>query len=127
VLSAAADGDLSGRSIERRADVSVGVVLAAAGYPGTVKSGSVISGLEAAGGVPDVAVFHAGTALRNGQVVTAGGRVLTVVATAAGYQAAIDRAYQAVGLISFDGMQFRRDIGRKALVVSQETRSSGEL
>jgi len=127
VLSAAADGDLSGRSIERRAGVSVGVVLAAAGYPGTVKSGSAISGLDAAAPVPDVAVFHAGTALRDGQVVTAGGRVLTVVATAAGYQAAIDRAYQAVGLISFEGMQFRRDIGRKAVVFSQEIRRSGEI
>ena len=126
VLSGAADGDLSGHSIDRMSGVSVGVVLAAGGYPGTVKSGSPISGLAAAAAMPGVTVFHAGTALRDGQVVTAGGRVLTVVATGTDYQAAIDRAYQAVGLISFDGMQFRRDIGRKALiVVSPETRSSG--
>jgi phosphoribosylamine--glycine ligase len=115
-LSAAADGDLSGQAITRRPGVSVGVVLAAAGYPGTVKSGSVISGLDATAHVPAVTVFHAGTALRDGQVVTAGGRVLTVVATGNDYSAAIERAYQAVGLISFDGMQFRHDIGRKALV-----------
>jgi phosphoribosylamine--glycine ligase len=123
VLAAAADGDLSGHSISRRPTVSVGVVLAAAGYPGTVTSGSPISGLEAAARVPGVVVFHAGTALRDGHVVTAGGRVLTVVATGNDYSAAIERAYEAVGLISFDGMQFRRDIGRK---VSQEARRSGE-
>jgi phosphoribosylamine--glycine ligase len=122
VLSAAADGDLAGRSIARRAGVSVGVVLAAAGYPGPVTNGSPISGLDAAARVPDVTVFHAGTAVRDGQVVTAGGRVLTVVGTGADYQTAINRAYHAVGLISFEGMQFRRDIGRK---VSQEARRSG--
>jgi phosphoribosylamine--glycine ligase len=65
--------------------------------------------------VPDVTVFHAGTARRGADVVTAGGRVLTVVATGPDYRAAIDRAYQAVSLISFEGMQYRRDIGRKAL------------
>jgi phosphoribosylamine--glycine ligase len=62
-----------------------------------------------------VTIFHAGTAVRDGHVVTAGGRVLTVVATAADYRSAIDRAYEAVGLISFEGMQYRRDIGRKAV------------
>ena len=124
-LSAAADGDLSGRAIALRPVVSVGVVLAASGYPGTVTSGSPISGLEAAAGVPGVEVFHAGTSLRDGQVVTAGGRVLTVVGTGTDYRSAIDRAYEAAGLISFDGMQYRRDIGRKALVFSQELRSSG--
>ena len=123
-LSAAADGDLSGRTVTLRPGASVGVVLAAAGYPGAVTSGLPISGLDAAARVPEVTVFHAGTALRDGQVVTAGGRVLTVVGTGADYRSAIDRAYEAAGLISFEGMQFRRDIGRKALV-SQEPGSPG--
>jgi phosphoribosylamine--glycine ligase len=114
-LAAAADGNLAGRAISLRPAVSVAVVLAAAGYPGPVTSGAAIAGLDAAAQVPDVTVFHAGTALRDGQVVTAGGRVLSVVATAASYQAAIDRAYEAAALISFEGMQYRRDIGRKAL------------
>jgi phosphoribosylamine--glycine ligase len=115
LLGAAADGDLRGRSVTLRDRVSVGVVVAAGGYPGPVKNGARISGLESAASVPDVTIFHAGTAVRDGHVVTAGGRVLTVVATAADYRSAIDRAYEAVGLISFEGMQYRRDIGRKAV------------
>jgi phosphoribosylamine--glycine ligase len=126
LLAAAADGDVSRRAVALRGGVSVGVVLAAGGYPGTVKSGAPISGLDAAAKVPGVQVFHAGTALRDGQIVTAGGRVLTVVATGTDYQDAIDRAYEAASLISFEGMQYRRDIGRKALVSPQEIRSPGD-
>ena len=114
-LAAAADGDVSGHAISLRPAVSVAVVLAAGGYPGPVKSGAPISGLDAAAKVPDVTVFHAGTSERNGQVIATGGRVLSVVATGASYQAAIDRAYEAASLIHFDGMQYRRDIGRKAI------------
>jgi phosphoribosylamine--glycine ligase len=90
-----------------------------------VKTGAPISGLDAAVTRPNVQVFHAGTARDDGHIVTAGGRVLTVVATGPDYRAAIDRAYEAVSLISFEGMQYRRDIGRKALVSSQ-TRRPGE-
>jgi phosphoribosylamine--glycine ligase len=115
LVAAAADGDLGGRQVTLSDGVSVGVVLASAGYPGPVRSGAVIHGLDGAARVPDVTVFHAGTARRGADVVTAGGRVLTVVATGPDYRAAIDRAYQAVSLISFEGMQYRRDIGRKAL------------
>ena len=124
LLAASADGDLSGHRVTLRDGVSVGVVLAAAGYPGPVQSGAPISGLDEASRVPDVAVFHAGTAVRDGRIVTAGGRVLTVVATGRDYRAAIDRAYEAVALISFEGMQYRRDIGSKALKASQEIRNS---
>jgi len=124
-LAAAADGDVRAQTLTLRNDVSVGVVVAAGGYPGPVKNGAPISGLEDASRVTGVTVFHAGTAQRNGRVVTAGGRVLTVVATAADYSSAIDRAYEAVGLISFEGMQYRRDIGRKAVTVSQENRRTG--
>ncbi len=115
LLQAAAEGDLSGRRIALTGGVAVGVVLAAPGYPGPVTTGAAIAGLDAASALDGVAVFHAGTSRRGDRVVTAGGRVLTVVATAADYRAAIDRAYEAVSLISFDGMQYRRDIGRKAL------------
>ena len=115
LLAAAADGDLGAGRVTLNAGVSVGVVLASAGYPGQVTSGTVIHGLDATAGVPGVTVFHAGTARRGEDVVTSGGRVLTVVATGPDYRAAIDRAYEAVSLISFEGMQYRRDIGRKAL------------
>ena len=115
LLAAAADGDLGSLDVTRRDAVSVGVVLAAGGYPGPVKSGALIHGLDAASALDDVYVFHAGTARGEGGIVAAGGRVLTAVATAAEYRAAIDRAYEAVSLISFDGMQYRRDIGLKAL------------
>jgi phosphoribosylamine---glycine ligase len=115
LLTAAADGDLRGCSIPRRDGVSLGVVIAAGGYPGPVHNGAPISGLDAASRVPDVMVFHGGTAVRGDRIVTAGGRVLTVVATARDYPSAIARAYDAAGLISFDGMQYRRDIGQKAV------------
>jgi phosphoribosylamine--glycine ligase len=115
LVAAAADGDLGSRSVTLNRAVSVGVVLASAGYPGPVRSGAVIDGLDAAARVPNVTVFHAGTARRGDDIVTAGGRVLTVVATGPDYRAAIDRVYQAASLISFEGMQYRRDIGRKAL------------
>jgi phosphoribosylamine--glycine ligase len=115
LLQAAADGDLSRHRVALADGVSVGVVLAAPGYPGPVRSGAAIAGLDAASALDGVVVFHAGTAARDDRIVTAGGRVLTVVATAPGYAAAIARAYEAVSLISFDGMQYRRDIGRKAL------------
>ena len=105
LVAAAADGNLGGRQVTLNRGVSVGVVLASAGYPGPVRNGAVIHGLDAAARVPDVIVFHAGTARRGADVVTAGGRVLTVVATGQDYRAAIDRAYQAVSLISFEGMR----------------------
>ncbi len=95
---------------------SVGVVLAAHGYPGDVRSGDVITGLDdVARDCPDVLVFHAGVKQRGSDLVTAGGRVLTVVATAPSFAIAIARAYEAASKIHFDGMQFRRDIGAKAI------------
>ena len=115
LLAAAADGDLGDRRVALKSGVSVGVVLASAGYPGSVEAGVPIAGLDAALKFPGVAVFHSGTKMDDGRVVTAGGRVLTVVGTAGTYQEAIDRAYQGVSAIEFEGMQYRRDIGRKAL------------
>jgi phosphoribosylamine--glycine ligase len=81
-----------------------------------VRSGDVITGLdEVARDCPDVRIFYAGVKQRGGDLVTAGGRVLTVMATAPSYEIAIARAYEAASKIHFDGMQYRRDIGRKAL------------
>ncbi len=115
LLVASADGDLGDRRVALKPGVSVGVVLASAGYPGPVTTGVPITGLYAASQVPGVTLFHSGTAVRDNRTVTAGGRVLTVVGTGATYRAAIDQAYKAVSAISFEGMQYRRDIGRKAL------------
>ena len=115
LLGAAATGVLPSRAARFSKQVHVGVVLAAGGYPETVETGKIISGLEAAAEVPGALVFHAGTARQDGRIVTSGGRVLTVVGRGATYRDAIDIAYGAASRITFDGMQFRRDIGRKAL------------
>jgi len=89
------------------------VVLAAAGYPDTPRKGDAITGLAA--GTEDCHVFHAGTADKDGAVVTSGGRVLCVTALGENAKLAADRAYEAVAGIAFDGMQFRRDIGHRAI------------
>ena len=115
LLGAAATGALPSRAARVSREVRVGVVLAAGGYPGHVETGKAIDGLEAAAAVPNALVFHAGTARQNNRIVTAGGRVLTVVGRGATYREAIDVAYAAASRISFDGMQLRRDIGLKAL------------
>ncbi len=118
LLLAAAEGRLSslGALAPSRPRVSVGVVLAAHGYPGDVRSGDVITGLDdVARDCPDAIVFYAGVKARGQELVTAGGRVLTVVAAAPSFDIAIARAYEAASKIHFDGMQYRRDIGQKAL------------
>ena len=114
-LAAAADGALDGAPIAFGARPHVGVVLASGGYPGSGPAGVPISGLLSAGRVQDVLVFHAGTARRGDDVVSAGGRVLTVVGRGDTYTDAIERAYAGVSKISFDGMHYRHDIGQKAL------------
>jgi len=114
LLWAAATGALPDRPARFGADPHVGVVLASAGYPESTDNGRVIEGLDAAMRVPDALVFHAGTAQRDGKIVTAGGRVLTVVGRGRTHHDAIEIAYEAAGKIAFDGMQYRRDIGAKA-------------
>jgi phosphoribosylamine---glycine ligase len=115
VLMDAATGTLASRAARVRDERLVGVVVASAGYPESSESGRVISGLARAAAAPGALVFHAGTAARDQEIVTAGGRVLTVVGRGPGYEQAIAAAYVAVREISFTGMQFRTDIGRKAL------------
>jgi phosphoribosylamine--glycine ligase len=97
------------------ARASAGVVLAAAGYPGEPVKGAPIRGLDASAARGDEVVFHAGTARRGDDVVTSGGRVLTVAALGDGLSNAVARAYQGVGRIRFEGMQYRHDIGHRAL------------
>ena len=114
-LAAAAEGALDPSPVPFSSERRVGVVLASKGYPSAGPIGLPIAGLDLAAGIEGVIVFHAGTARRDGQVVTAGGRVLTVVGRGSSFEDAIDRAYAGVSRISFDGMHYRRDIGRKAL------------
>jgi len=115
ILTAAARGSLARPSVRLGGDRLVGVVIASRGYPESSQSGQPIHDLERAEAIAGVSVYHAGTALRDGQLVTAGGRVLTVVGRAHDYAGAIARAYAGVMPIHFEGMQYRRDIGRKAL------------
>ena len=113
IFEAAIDGRLDEVSIRLRAGASACVVAASAGYPGAYESGKVITGLdrETAG----VEVFHAGTALFDGRILTAGGRVLAVAAAGKDLREALALVYGALAGISFDGMQMRRDIGWRAL------------
>ena len=115
LLAAAATGALPSRPARFRDQPHVGVVLASRGYPESSENDQPILGLDDAAAVPDAMVFHAGTARRGGRIVTAGGRVLTVVGRGRTHREAIDTAYRAAAHIRFDGMQMRRDIGRKAL------------
>ena len=115
LLLAVAEGDLSGHGIEWHDQAAICVVMAAEGYPGDYPKGDTITGIEAAEQLADVTVFHAGTAEKDGRIVTAGGRVLGVTALWNTVAAAIERAYQGVEKISWRGVQFRRDIGKKAL------------
>jgi phosphoribosylamine--glycine ligase len=93
---------------------AVGVVLAAHGYPDTVRKGDEIHGLDAAAKLPGK-VFHAGTALRDGKVVTSGGRVLCAVGLGDTVEAAQQQAYALTAAVCWDGMQYRRDIGHRAV------------
>lgn len=114
-LLAAAEGRLDPGLLEKSDRHALCVVLAAHGYPGAVRSGDAIEGLVKAEALPGVRVVHAGTKVSGERTVTAGGRVLGVSATGPTLLAARDSAYEAAALITFDGMQFRRDIGHRAL------------
>ncbi|MGZ5316349.1 MAG: phosphoribosylamine--glycine ligase [Solirubrobacterales bacterium] len=114
-LAAREPGGLAGAPAEFGSDWAVTVVLASAGYPASSSKGDVISGLERAAAVEGVEVTHAGTAERGGEIVTAGGRVLNVTGLGLGPAEARARAYDAAELISFEGMQMRRDIAARAV------------
>jgi phosphoribosylamine--glycine ligase len=111
-LFAAAHGTLDESDLNWRPDPSVCVVLAAAGYPGSVRTGDRINGLDQ---VTGATVFHAGTKLIDNVLATFGGRVLGVTASGATLQSAIDNSYEQVRKIRFDGVHYRTDIGQKGL------------
>jgi phosphoribosylamine---glycine ligase len=115
ILIAIAEGDMAGLKIAWHDKAAVCVVLASQGYPGSYRKGDEIFGLDEAERIDDLFVFHAGTEIKGGKIVTGGGRVLGVTALGDTVQDAIDRAYRGVAAITWEGVHFRRDIGRKAL------------
>jgi phosphoribosylamine--glycine ligase len=119
-----AEGKLEQHKPEWSREPAVSVILASGGYPGSYQTGKKIEGVDLAKGVEvaeGVRLFHAGTKKSEDSLVTAGGRVLAVTGIGQNLKVAIDRAYQAVEGIRFEGMHYRRDIGHKALA-----RMSGE-
>jgi phosphoribosylamine--glycine ligase len=119
LLMSAATGELEGNRVEFSPRPHVGVVLAARGYPSRPETGAAIEGIDAAEALEGVAVFHAGTKMDGDRLVTCGGRVLTVVASGSTHEEAIAAAYRGVNRISFDGMHYRRDIGRSVIAQSK--------
>jgi phosphoribosylamine--glycine ligase len=115
ILEACMRGNLSQYEIEWENRPSVCVVMASRGYPGDYEKGKVIEGLDEISQMEDVFVFHAGTAFKDEQMVTNGGRVLGVTGLGKDIPKAIERTYQAVKKISWDGVHYRTDIGQKAL------------
>ncbi len=118
VLEACIDGTLADVEVTWKPGSAVCVVMASGGYPDAYEKGKVITGLNDAGALKDVAVFHAATKAQNGQTVTDGGRILGVTALASDLKSAVDRAYQGVSEIHFDKAHFRTDIGYRALARS---------
>jgi len=119
VLEAVLEGRLHQVSLQWKEDAAVCVVMASGGYPGSYQKGKVIQGLEEAAKVEGVVIFHAGTARRGAHLVTDGGRVLGVTGRGRDVRDAIARTYEAVRRITWEGVQFRTDIGAKALRYSR--------
>src|SRR5437773_7292339 len=115
ILQGVAEGHLKESKIDWVKEPAACVVLAAKGYPDAPETGQEIHGLDTLKNEPDVFVYHAATGLRDGKLVTVGGRVLGVTALGSNLDAAVQRAYQAIGKIKFDGMSYRKDIGQRAL------------
>lgn len=113
IFEAVVEERLDAQPVEFTGESAVCIVLASGGYPGIYAKGIEISGLDSLNGANDIMVFHAGTKLENGHIVTSGGRVLGITAKAWDMDSAIKKAYAAVESIYFDNMHYRRDIGRK--------------
>jgi len=114
LLDASASGSLNKLELKWRPEASVCVIMASGGYPGNYPKGKIITGLDLANVLPGTKVFHAGTAMKDGRIVTSGGRVLGVTALGKDLKAAQAAAYAAVECIQFEGAHFRRDIAAKA-------------
>ena len=115
VMLACVNSELETTEVSWRREASVAVVAASGGYPGEYVTGKLIEGLEAAAASEGCIVFHAGTRIENGQIVTDGGRVLTVTAVGDDLQSAIDRAYSGLEHIRFEGIHYRHDIAFRGL------------
>jgi phosphoribosylamine---glycine ligase len=116
LFDASIDGTANQLTIEMLPGASVCVIAASGSYPGKYAVGKLITGLPTAHQqADDVVIFHSGTALKEGRLVTAGGRVLAITAVAPDLRSALDKAYAQLAKISFEGMQFRRDIAHRAL------------
>jgi phosphoribosylamine--glycine ligase len=115
LFNASIDGAAETLVVRLKPGASATVIAASGGYPGKYASGKPITGLEANAADEEVVIFHAGTELKDNQLVTAGGRVLAVTAAAEDLKTALDRIYARMQTISFEGMQYRRDIGHRAL------------
>ncbi len=114
VLLACADGNLSESDVIVKDEMAATVIVASGGYPGSYAKGKPIAGLDAAAQVPGAIVFHCGTKAQDGQILTAGGRVLSVTGLGKDLRSAVDTAYAAVAKISFDGAFHRADIAHRA-------------
>ncbi|MDX9714917.1 MAG: phosphoribosylamine--glycine ligase [Dissulfurispiraceae bacterium] len=123
VALAVSEERLADINVEWHDNPSVCVVLASGGYPGHYEKGKIIRGLKEAAALENVTTFHAGTSFKGNDIVTSGGRVLGVTALGSTIAEAKKRAYEAVSRISFDGMQFRKDISDKALMRMQENKT----
>ncbi len=115
LMKATAEGKLNEVEVSWKDEVAICVVLSAEGYPGEYAKGRKITGLDSVKDKKDVVVFHAGTGLKNDDVVTTGGRVLGVTALGKDVKAAQEKAYEAIKEIDFEGMYYRKDIGDKAI------------
>jgi phosphoribosylamine--glycine ligase len=119
VMMSAVEGRLKGKEIQWCNEASVCVVMAAGGYPDIYEKGKEIKGLDEAKKIEDLVIFHAGTVKKNSRVLTNGGRVLGVTSLGADIKDAIERAYRGVKTISWEGVYYRKDIGRKALSIGK--------
>lgn len=113
ILKACSEGKLEPASVKWKPGFAVSVVLCSGGYPGDYQKNLPITGVAEAEKQPDIVVFHAGTAIKDGQLVTAGGRVLNVTATGVTLDEALNKAYAAIKFIKFAGMHYRTDIGKR--------------
>ena len=120
IFQAVMEGKLSEQKVEFLDKAACCVILASGGYPKNYYTGLPISGIEEAEQMEDVSVYHAGTKMEDGKLLTAGGRVLGVTALADDLAGAMEKAYEAAGKIHFDNMHYRRDIGRRALSMRGE-------
>jgi phosphoribosylamine--glycine ligase len=114
-LEASVEGRLGDTELRWKPGASACVIAASSGYPGSYLTGHRIDGLEEAASIPGVEIFHSGTGLVDGHYVTEGGRVLGVTAAAATLEQSLSKVYEALGRIQFEGMYYRRDIGRRSL------------